>query len=99
MNKNMETLIELEKTISTLLNSVQQNLGVEPDKLLDPTKVIEEATGSQSSGFMTKLLGAEAAAILGSMMAATVLLGGKKKRTKGRKNILKKKKTKKAHKV
>ena len=95
----METLNELENTMSNLLDSVQKNLGVEPDKMIDPSKVIEEATGSQSAGFMTKLLGAEAAAILGSMMAATVLLGGKKKRTKGRKNILKKKKTKKASKV
>ena len=56
------------------------------DKKIDPETVIKVASSSNASSgnFMTKLLGAEAAAILGSMAAATVLMlgGGKYKRRK-----------------
>jgi len=99
LDADLQTLNDLEKGASELMNNVQTNLGVEPEKKIDPTKVIEESTGSSS--FMTKLFGAEAAAILGSMMAATVLLGGakKKKHTKRKRRSGKQKKTKRASKI
>ena len=99
LDADLQTLNDLEKGASELMNNVQTNLGVEPEKKIDPTKVIEESTGSSS--FMTKLFGAEAAAILGSMMAATVLLGGakKKKHTKRKRRSGKQKKTKRISKV
>jgi hypothetical protein len=90
---NIETLNTLESSVSALLNTVQTNLDIPDDKKIDPETVIKEASSSNASSgnFMTKLLGAEAAAILGSMAAATVLMlgGGKYKRrkfTKGRRN-------------
>ena len=86
---NIQKLNELETSVSELLNSVQKDLDVPSDKQINPETVIKEASGSGSSGFMQKLLGAEAAAILGSMAAATVLmLGGarRKKITKRRRN-------------
>ncbi len=99
LDADLQTLNDLEKGASELMNNVQTNLGVEPEKKIDPTKVIKESTGSSS--FMTKLFGAEAAAILGSMMAATVLLGGakKKKHTKRKRRSGKQKKTKRISKV
>jgi hypothetical protein len=98
LESNLQTLNELEQIASELMNNMQTNLGVEPEKMIDPTKVIEESTGSSS--FMSKLFGAEAAAILGSMMAATVLLGGaKRKKNTKRKRVKKQKKTKRAPKL
>jgi len=97
IDSNIQSLTELEKNASELMNSMQTNLGVEPEKMIDPSKVIEDSTGSSS--FMTKLFGAEAAAILGSMMAATVLLGGAKKKNTRRKRSKKHKKTKRASKI
>ena len=86
LNSNIETLNALEYTVSELLNTVQTNLDIPDDKKIDPKTVIEEASSpdASSGNFMTKLLGAEAAAILGSMAAATVLMlgGGKYKRRK-----------------
>ena len=86
LDTNITTLNELESSVSALLNTVQTNLNIPEDKKIDPSKVIEEASSSDASSgnFMTKLLGAEAAAILGSMAAATVLMlgGGKYKRRK-----------------
>ena len=86
LDYNIETLNTLESNVSKLLNTVQTNLNIPDDKKIDPTKVIKEASSpdASSGNFMTKLLGAEAAAILGSMAAATVLMlgGGKYKRRK-----------------
>ena len=86
LDSNIATLNALESNVSELLNTVQTNLNIPEDKKIDPSKVIEEASSSDASSgnFMTKLLGAEAAAILGSMAAATVLMlgGGKYKRRK-----------------
>ena len=86
LDSNIETLNMLESTVSKLLNTVQTDLNIPDDKKIDPAKVIAEASSSDASSgnFMTKLLGAEAAAILGSMAAATVLMlgGGKYKRRK-----------------
>jgi hypothetical protein len=86
LDSNIETLNTLESNVSALLNTVQTNLDIPDDKKIDPETVIKEASSSNASSgnFMTKLLGAEAAAILGSMAAATVLMlgGGKYKRRK-----------------
>ena len=86
LDSNIETLNALESNVSELLNTVQTNLDIPEDKKIDPKTVIEEASSpdASSGNFMTKLLGAEAAAILGSMAAATVLMlgGGKYKRRK-----------------
>ena len=79
LDSNITKLNELEGSVSELLNTVQSSLDIPKDKQIDPETVIQEASTSGSSGFMQKLLGAEAAAILGSMTAATVLmLGGAK---------------------
>ena len=92
LDTNITTLNELESSVSALLNTVQTSLDVPKNEQVDPQTVIKEASGSKSSanGFMQKLLGAEAAAILGSMTAATVLmLGGaktKRKNTRRRRN-------------
>jgi len=92
LESNITTLNELEGSVSALLNTVQTSLDVPKNEQVDPQTVIKEASGSNSSanGFMQKLLGAEAAAILGSMTAATVLmLGGaktKRKNTRRRRN-------------
>ena len=94
LDSNITKLNELEGSVSELLNTVQSSLDIPKDKQIDPETVIQEASTSGSSGFMQKLLGAEAAAILGSMTAATVLmlggakLGGAKRRkiTKRRRN-------------
>ena len=92
LESNITTLNELESSVSALLNTVQTSLDVPKNEQVDPQTVIKEASGSNSSanGFMQKLLGAEAAAILGSMTAATVLmLGGaktKRKNTRRRRN-------------
>jgi len=92
LDTNITTLNELESSVSALLNTVQTSLDVPKNEQVDPQTVIKEASGSNSSanGFMQKLLGAEAAAILGSMTAATVLmLGGaktKRKNTRRRRN-------------
>jgi hypothetical protein len=92
LESNITTLNELEGSVSALLNTVQISLDVPKNEQVDPQTVIKEASGSNSSanGFMQKLLGAEAAAILGSMTAATVLmLGGaktKRKNTRRRRN-------------
>ena len=98
LDSNITTLDGIEDSVSALLKTVQQNLDVPQEKQINPETVIKEATGSGSSGFMQKLLGAEAAAILGSMTAATVLmLGGakrkitKRRRHKGRKSTKKSK--------
>ena len=86
LDYNIETLNTLESNVSKLLNTVQTNLNIPDDKKINPETVIKEASSSDASSgnFMTKLLGAEAAAILGSMAAATVLMlgGGKYKRRK-----------------
>ena len=86
LDSNIATLNALESNVSELLNTVQTDLNIPDDKKIDPAKVIKEASSSDASSgnFMTKLLGAEAAAILGSMAAATVLMlgGGKYKRRK-----------------
>ena len=86
LDYNIETLNTLESNVSKLLNTVQTNLDIPEDKKINPETVIKEASSSDASSgnFMTKLLGAEAAAILGSMAAATVLMlgGGKYKRRK-----------------
>ena len=100
LDSNIEKLNELEGSVSELLNNVQTNLDIPMDKQIDPQTVIQEASSSGSSGFMQKLLGAEAAAILGSMAAASVLmLGGarrkkttKRRRHKGRKSTKRHKK-------
>jgi hypothetical protein len=86
LDLNIVTLNTLESNVSDLLNTVQTNLNIPDDKKINPETVIKEASRSDASSgnFMTKLLGAEAAAILGSMAAATVLMlgGGKYKRRK-----------------
>ena len=67
LDSNIATLNALESNVSELLNTVQTNLDIPEDKKIDPAKVIKEASSSDASSgnFMTKLLGAEAAAILG----------------------------------
>ena len=86
LNTNIETLNVLESSVSGLLNTVQQNLNIPVENQINPQKVIEESskTNTGSGNFMTKLLGAEAAAILGSMTAAAVIMlgGAKYKRRK-----------------
>jgi len=88
LDSNIKNLNEIESSVSNLLNTVQTNLDVPKDKQIDPQTVIQEASSSGSGEFMQKVMGAEAAAVLGSMAAATVLMlgGAKRKTTKRRRN-------------
>jgi hypothetical protein len=99
LDSNITNLNEIESSVSNLLNTVQTSLDVPKDKQIDPQTVIQEASSSGSGDFMQKVMGAEAAAVLGSMAAATVLaLGGakrkitKRRRNKGRKSTKRHKK-------
>jgi hypothetical protein len=92
LDSNITNLNEIESSVSNLLNTVQTSLDVPKDKQIDPQTVIQEASSSGSGDFMQKVMGAEAAAVLGSMAAATVLaLGGAKSK---RRKITKRRKTK-----
>jgi hypothetical protein len=91
LQTNIDKLNDIKMSVSDLLNNVQTNLEVPSDKMIDPEKIIQDANNSNSSGIMTKLLGAELAAILSAMAAASVLMVGgskynRKKSTKGRRN-------------
>jgi len=99
LDSNITNLNEIESSVSNLLNTVQTSLDVPKDKQIDPQTVIQKASSSGSGDFMQKVMGAEAAAVLGSMAAATVLaLGGakrkitKRRRNKGRKSTKRHKK-------
>ena len=98
LEENIKEVENLEKMLSDLLVKVQTNLDIEADKIIDPTKVIEEATGS--SKFMQTLLNTEAIAILAAMLAPIGLGGGgkRKKKTKRKRNRGKKA-TKRASKI
>ena len=98
LDSNIKNLNEIESSVSNLLNTVQTSLDIPKDKQIDFQTVIQEASSSGSGDFMQKVMGAEAAAVLGSMAAATVIaLGGaKRKITKRRRN--KGRKTTKRHK-
>ena len=91
LQTNIDKLNDIKSSVADLLNNVQTNLEVPSDKMVDPEKIIQDANNSNSSGIMTKLLGAELAAILSAMAAASVLMVGgskynRKKSTKGRRN-------------
>ena len=87
LESNIQNLIQLQKNASELLTSVQTDLDIPSNQIINPETIIQESTGNSSTPFMTKMLGAEASAILGSMAAATLLMGGnKRKLTKRRKH-------------
>lgn len=87
LESNIQNLIQLQKNASELLTSVQTDLDIPSNQIINPETIIQESTRNSSTPFMTKMLGAEASAILGSMAAATLLMGGnKRKLTKRRKH-------------
>ena len=98
LEKNIEELDKLEDMLSALLVSVQNNLEIEPENIINPSVILEESRGSGK--FMQTLLNTEAIAILAAMLAPIGLGGGsnRKKKTKRRKNKGKKQ-TKRASKI
>jgi hypothetical protein len=94
LQETLDSLNNIQNPVSKIFDDVQKNMDVENP--LNAEEVIAEATGSGSTTFMQKILGAEAAAILGSMTAAAVLMaGGSKKRKTKRRNSNKRNKGKK----
>ena len=99
IESNIQNLVLIQQNVSDILTSVQTNLDVPADQIINPETILQESSGNNSAPFMQKLLGAEASAILGSMAAATLLMGGKRKQftfkkkrlTKRKKNTYKKK--------
>lgn len=98
LEKNIEELDKLEDMLSGLLVSVQNNLEIDPENIINPSVILEEVKGSGK--FMQTLLNTEAIAILAAMLAPIGLGGGsnRKKKTKRRKNKGKKQ-TKRASKI
>ena len=94
LQETLDSLNNIQNPVSKIFDDVQKNMDIENP--LNAEEVIAEATGSGSTTFMQKILGAEAAAILGSMTAAAVLMaGGSKKRKTKRRNSNKRNKGKK----
>jgi len=86
LQETLDSLNNIQNPVSKIFDDVQKNMDIENP--LNAEEVIAEATGSGSTTFMQKILGAEAAAILGSMTAAAVLMAGGSKKRKTKRRIL-----------
>jgi hypothetical protein len=88
INANIEMLNGIEKSVTELLGSVQENLEIPADKLISASKILEEVNKGNNS-FTNTTLQIDAATILAFLGTAIAMTGGKK--TKGRrKNVHKK---------
>jgi hypothetical protein len=88
INENIEMLNGIEKSVTELLGSVQENLEIPADKLISASKILEEVNKGNNS-FTNTALQIDAATILAFLGTAIAMAGGKK--TKGRrKNVHKK---------
>ena len=88
INENIEMLNGIEKSVTELLGSVQENLEIPADKLISASKILEEVNKGNNS-FTNATLQIDAATILAFLGSAIAMVGGKK--TKGRrKNVHKK---------
>ena len=88
LEENIKELEMVENSVTNLLVSVQTNLEVESDKMINASGVLEEA--GSSNNFVQKILNTEAIAILAAMLAPIGLGGGSKhkgkKKTRRQKN-------------
>ena len=88
INANIEMLNGIEKSVTELLGSVQENLEIPADKLISASKILEEVNKGNNA-FTNTTLQIDAATILAFLGTAIAMTGGKK--TKGRrKNVHKK---------
>jgi hypothetical protein len=88
INENIEMLNGIEKSVTELLGSVQENLEIPADKLISASKILEEVNKGNNS-FTNTTLQIDAATILAFLGTAIAMAGGKK--TKGRRKNLNKK--------
>jgi hypothetical protein len=85
INENIEMLNGIENSVTDLLNSVQENLDIPTDKLINASTILEKGNNS----FINTALQIDAATILAFLGSAVAMAGGKK--TRGRyKNVHKK---------
>lgn len=89
LNEQIALLDSMENQLASLLKEVQINLKIPEDKRINTEKLVQEVSGNNNA--IQKLLGAEAAAILGTMGAATVLMLGGKKQKKNRQSSIRNK--------
>ena len=80
LEANIKELEMVENSVTNLLTSVQTNLDVESDKMINASGVLEEA--GTSNKFTQRLLNTEAIAILAAMLAPIGLGGGGKGKSK-----------------
>jgi hypothetical protein len=78
INENVEMLNGIEKSVTELLNSVQENLDIPTDKLINASTILEKGNNS----FINTALQIDAATILAFLGSAVAMAGGKK--TRGR---------------
>jgi hypothetical protein len=80
LEANIKELEMVENSVTNLLTSVQTNLEVEANKMINASGVLEEA--GTSNKFTQRLLNTEAIAILAAMLAPIGLGGGGKRKGK-----------------
>ena len=82
LEANIKELEIIENSVANLLVSVQTNLEVESDNVINASSVLEDA--GTSDKFTQRLLNTEAIAILAAMLAPIGLGGGSKRKKKTR---------------
>ena len=88
INDNIEMLNGIEKSVTELLGNVQENLDIPQDKIINASKILEDANKGNNS-FINTALQIDAATILAFLGSAIAMAGGKK--TKRRHRIFRKK--------
>ena len=88
INDNIEMLNGIEKSVTELLGNVQENLDIPKDKIINASKILEDANKGNNS-FINTALQIDAATILAFLGSAIAMAGGKK--TKRRHRIFRKK--------
>ena len=88
INDNIEMLNGIEKSVTELLGNVQENLDIPQDKIINASKILEDANKGNNS-FINTALQIDAATILAFLGTAVAMAGGK--RTKRRHRIFRKK--------
>ena len=74
INENIEMLNGIEKSVTELLGSVQENLDIPTDKLIDPSKILDKGNNT----FINSALQIDAATILAFLGSVAAMAGGKK---------------------
>ena len=83
INDNIEMLNGIEKSVTELLGNVQENLDIPQDKIINASKILEDANKGNNS-FINTALQIDAATILAFLGSAIAMAGGKKTKTRHR---------------